>query len=95
MVEKLATAKTPSTAGMTAKAESPATAGMKATAEIMTTPGTPTKAGSPATFSTSGTKETPAAAEMHTLISRRANNSNDASNNKSSRDAINNTETNI
>ncbi len=39
-------------------------------------------------------KGTPAAAEMHTLISRRANNSNDASNNKSSRDAINNTEAN-
>ncbi len=95
----LTTEKTPSTAGMTAKAETPATAGMKATAGKPTTPGTPTKAEIQATVRTSETKKTPAAAGniRHTIISRRATNSNGASNNskaKSSRDARNNTDAN-
>jgi hypothetical protein len=41
-----------------------ATAGFKATAEKTTTPGTPTKAGNPATVRTSAAKGMPAAAKM-------------------------------
>jgi hypothetical protein len=94
----LANREDPSTAGMTAKAETPATAGMKATAGKPTTPGTPTKAYIQATVRTSETKKMPAAASniRHTLISRRATNSNGASNNSKakSRDARKNTDAN-